>query len=159
MLLDERTEFLDANSIAAAAGTALAGDVMDLGATAPGLLGHTDALWFIIQTTTEVITAGAAGTVRFQLVSDAQAAIAVDGSATVHLDTGTLVTGNAASNSALLNVGGVILAARLPTGAVYERYLGVLVITATTTTTAGAVNAFLAKDLGQWSAMASVSNV
>lgn len=146
MIMDERTEFADAAGVAAAAGTALIGDVIDLGAVARDI-GKGEQLWLVITTATEIITGGVAGTVKFQLVSDAQAAIAVDGSATVHFDTGTFVTGGSAANSAQLNAGGIIACVALPIqGQVYERYLGILAVTATTTTTAGAINAFLTTD-------------
>jgi hypothetical protein len=143
MIMDERTEFADATSVAAAAGTALIGDVLDLGSVARDI-GEGEPVWFIITCDTEIITGGTAGTVKFQLVSDAQAAIATDGTATVHLDSGTFVTDDAAANDTQLNAGEVIFAAPLPRqGKVYERYLGVLCVTATTTTTAGKINAFL----------------
>lgn len=146
MIMDERNEFADAVSVAAAAGTALIGDVIDLGSVARDI-GQGQVVYLVITTDTEIITAGAAGTVKFQLVSDAQAAIAVDGSATVHVDTGTFVTDDAAANSAQLNAGGVIFAGPLPMqGNVYERFLGILAVTATTTTTAGKINAFLTLD-------------
>jgi hypothetical protein len=42
--------------------------------------------------------------------------------------------------------------APLPVGTVsdYERYLGILCVTVTTTTTAGTINAFLTLDPGRW---------
>ena len=43
--------------------------------------------------------------------------------------------------------------AALPMGT-YERYLGVLCTTGTTTTTAGKINAFLTKDVARWIATA-----
>lgn len=141
MILDERTEFADAVSVAAAAGTALIGDVIDLSATSRDV-GHGNPLYLVIQTDTEIITGGTAGTIEFQLASDAQAAIATDGSATVHLSSGSLVTDDAAANDDRLNAGGYILVAALPQGT-YERYLGVLATIGTTTVTAGKINAFL----------------
>lgn len=157
MILDERTEFADAVSVAAAAGTALIGDVIDLEVARD--IGNGRPVYLCITTDTEIITAGAAGTVKFQLVSDAQAAIAVDGTATVHIDTGTFVTDDAAANSAQLNVGGVIFMGPLPLeGPVYERYLGILAVTATTTTTAGKINAFLTLDPGKWKAYPDAVN-
>lgn len=156
MILDERTEFADAVSVAAAAGTALIGDVIDLGKD--GLdIGIGEPIWLIVQTDTEIITGGAAGTLVIKLSSDAQAAIATDGSATDHLISKTLVTDDAGANSAELNAGGVILAARLPAGT-YERYLGILAVTGTTTTTAGKINAFLTKDYAKWTAYADAVN-
>lgn len=143
MILDERLEFADAVSVAAAAGTALIGDVIDLGSVARDI-GEGQPMWLVINVDTEIITAGAAGTVKFQLVSDAQAAIAVDGTATVHFDTGTFVTDDAAANDTAMNAGETICAIALPRqGKVYERFLGILAVTATTTTTAGKINAFL----------------
>lgn len=158
MILDERTEFADAASVAAAAGTALIGDVIDLGA-AHRDIGNGQPVYLVITTDTEIITGGSAGTVKFQLASDAQAAIATDGSATVHIDTGTFVTDDAAANSAQLNAGGVIFCGPLPLeGPVYERYLGILCVTATTTTTAGKINAFLTLDPTGWDAYAEGAN-
>lgn len=146
MIMDDRLEFADAVSVAAAAGTALIGDVIDTSSVARDM-GSGQPVYFVITVDTEIITGGAAGTVKFQLVSDAQAAIATDGTATVHLDTGTFVTDDAAANSAQLNAGEVLFSGILPAqGAVYERYLGVLCVTATTTTTAGKINAFLTPD-------------
>jgi hypothetical protein len=146
MIMDERLEFADAASVAAAAGTALIGDVIDLGAVHRDI-GAGKPVYLVITTDTEIITGGAAGTLKFQLVSDAQAAIAVDGTATVHIDTGNFVTDDAAANSPQLNAGGVIFQGPIPSeGAVYERFLGILAVTGTTTTTAGKINAFLTLD-------------
>ena len=147
MILDERLEFCDATAVANDAGTFLLGDVIDLGGD--GLDGNSDGLYLVIQTDTEVITGGSAGTAIFKLASDAQAAIAVDGSATVHLTSATLVTDDAAANSAALNAGGTILVAELPRGT-YERYLGILLVVGTTTITAGKINAFLTNDPPSW---------
>lgn len=146
MIMDDFLEFADAVTVAAAAGTALVGDVIDLGLPQRDV-GLGEPTYFVVTVDTEIITAGTAGTIEFLLVSDAQAAIAVDGSATVHYRSGTFVTDDAAANSAKLNAGGVPVCIPLPTeGAAYERYLGVLVITGTTTTTAGKINAFLTLD-------------
>lgn len=149
MILDELLEFADATSVAASAGTALIGDVIDLQEARD--IGNGEPIYLVIQCDTAIITGGSAGTVKFQLVSDAAAAIATDGSATVHYDTGTIATG--ASGSGLTAVGATIAAIALPMeGAVYERYLGILCVTATTTTTAGKINAFLTKDVSKWKA-------
>lgn len=152
MIMDERTEFADNVSVAAGAGTALIGDVIDLGSTSSDV-GNGETIYLVIQTgSTEIITGGSAGTVRFQLASDAAAAIATDGTASVHFDTGTIVTDDAAANDARLNAGGIIAMVALPI-ATYERYLGILCVTATTTTTAGTINAFLTKDPSKWLAL------
>lgn len=150
MILDERNEFADAASVAAAAGTALIGDVIDLGSVHRDI-GNGQPVWLVLTTDTEIITGGSAGTIKFQLASDAQAAIATDGTATVHLDTGTFVTDDSAANDTQMNAGSVIACMALPLeGHVYERYLGVLAVIATTTVTAGKINAFLTLDPTGW---------
>lgn len=146
MIMDERTEFADAASVAAAAGTALVGDVIDSGTVARDL-GEGADIWLVITCDTEIITGGSAGTIQFILASDAQAAIATDGSATAHYTSRAFVTDDAAANDTQMNAGEVIVAVPLPKeGAVYERYLGILVTIATTTVTAGKINAFLTLD-------------
>ncbi len=158
MILDERNEFADATSVAAAAGTALIGDVIDLGANHRDI-GNGEPLYLVITTDTEIITGGAAGTLQFILASDAQAAIATDGSATVHWASQAFVTDDAAVNAAQFNAGGVIAVVALPwEGPVYERYLGILAVTATTTTTAGKINAFLTPTPAKWAAYAEGAN-
>lgn len=150
MILDEYNEFADAASVAAAAGTALIGDVIDLGSTT-NHPGNGDAPWLIIQTDTEIITGGTAGTIQFFLCSDSLATLGagVVADCTTHLTSASLTTDDSAANSAALNAGGIILAARLPAGA-YERYLGVLCTIGTTTVTAGKINAFLTFDYANW---------
>jgi hypothetical protein len=151
MILDERNEFADAVSVAAGAGTALIGDVIDLGSTSSDI-GNGEPLYLVIQTDTEIITGGSAGTIQFTLASDAAAAIATDGSATAHYVTKSFTTDDAAANSAELNAGGVIAAVALPNGT-YERYLGILATIGTTTVTAGKINAFLTRDVSKWVAL------
>ena len=146
MILDERNEFADAVSVAAAAGTALIGDVIDLGSISRDI-GAAEHLYLVISVDTEIITGGTAGTIKFQLASDAQAAIATDGTATIHWDSGTFVTDDAAVNDSLLNAGSILAQIALPmSGREYERYLGILCTVGTTTVTAGAISAFLTPD-------------
>jgi hypothetical protein len=155
MILDERLEFADAVSVAAVAGTALLGDVIDLGETTSDV-GQGQPIYLTISVDTSIITGGAAGTVQFALVSDAQAAIAVDGTATVHWTSKAFVTDDDALNE--LDAGYRIMVP-LPSGnPLYERYLGLLVITATTTTTAGAISAGLTYDNAGWRAYPDASN-
>lgn len=158
MIMDELLEFADDVDVSAAAGTALVGDVIDLGVARD--IGNGEPVYLVIKTgATEIITGGVAGTIKFQLASDAQAAIATDGSATVHFDTGTFVTDDEAANDDAMNAGGSIAFVALPLeGNAYERYLGILVITATTTTTEGTINAFLTKDPSAWQSYADASN-
>jgi len=157
MIIDSLNEFADAVSVAAAAGTALIGNVIDLGAT-PQDLGNGKPMYLVITVPTAIITGGTAGTIAFKLASDAQAAIAVDGSATEHLTTDTFVTDDIAL--AELTAGTTAFVGALPTGAgkAYERYLGVLAVIGTTTVTAGAINAFLTFDPSAWKAYADAVN-
>ena len=152
-ILDESLEFADAVSVAAAAGTALIGDVINLEQL--GDIGAGEPIYLVITTDTEIITGGIAGTIKFILASDAQAAIATDGSASVHIDTGTFVTDDSAANDSQMNAGGVIFCGPLPMeGRAYEQYLGILAVIATTTVTAGKVNAFLTRNPAKWRAYA-----
>lgn len=150
MIIDKFNEFCDATSVAGDAGTDLVGNVIDLGAASRDV-GNGEPLYLVIQTDTEIITGGSAGTIQFQLASDSTADLAT--SATVHFETGSFVTDDAAANSAALNAGGVIAAVALPQGT-YERYLGILAVIGTTTVTAGKINAFLTKDVASWKAYA-----
>jgi hypothetical protein len=151
MILDERTEFADAVSVAAVASTILVGDVIDLSVVRD--IGNMSRLYFVITVDTEIITGGSAGTIIFSLASDAQAAIATDGTATVHFASRSFVTDDSAANDAILNAGGMPVCVQLPSeGPAYERYLGVLATIVTTTTTAGKINAFLCADPKKWKA-------
>ena len=155
MILDERTEFADATSVAAAAGTALIGDVIDTEVVRD--MGQGQPVYLVITCDTSIITGGVAGTIKFQLASDAQAAIATDGSATVHWDSGTFVTDGDDANE--IDAGKVVAVVALPMeGKAYERYLGVLAVIATTTVTAGAISAFLTMDPHGWKAYPDAVN-
>jgi hypothetical protein len=143
-IIDKRLEIADAVSIAAAAGTALRGDQIDLGVARD--VGNGEPEYLVITVDTAIVTAGSAGTVQFILASDAQAAIATDNSATVHWVSKAFATGGTAS--APLRAGDVIAVLALPSdgGQPYERFLGLLVVTGTTTTTAGAISATITRD-------------
>lgn len=160
MIMDEYNEFADAASVVGTASptTALVGDVIDLGAV-PRDIGNGQPVYLVITTGTEIITAGSAGTIEFMLASDDAAAIATDGSATIHWRSQAFVTDDAGNNSPQLNAGGVIACVALPLeGAVYERYLGILVTRTTTATTAGTINAFLTLDPTGWRAYPDAAN-
>lgn len=138
MILSERDEWLDATAAnTGGAATYLIGDVIDLEVARD--IGSGDELWLVISVDT-TFTSGGAGTLALQLASDAQAAIATDGTATVHVQTATFAL-------AALVAGRVLFAGILPAeGNAYERYLGILQITGTAAFTAGKLNAFLTPD-------------
>lgn len=150
MIMDELLEFCDAETLETATGTALEGDVIDLGAAGEDI-GNGEPLYVVIQVDTAVTSAGAA-TVKFEVASDAQAAIATDGSATVHVST------EAIAKASL--VAGYTRILPLPPGAGndYERYLGVLATVGTAALTAGKINAFIVKDPHRWKAYADGQN-
>lgn len=151
MILDERLEFADAVSVAAAAGTHNIGDVIDLSVARD--VGNGEPVYLVITVDTEIITGGSAGTIKFQLVSDGTDTIATDGSATIHYASRLFVTDDAGANDAALSAGAVPVVVALPQeGQVYERYLAVQAVIATTTTTAGKINAFLTHDVANWKA-------
>ena len=155
MIIDERTEFADATSVAGTAGTDLIGDVIDLEVVRDIGQGH--PAYLVMTVDTSIITGGVAGTISFALASDAQAAIATDGSATVHFQTKAFVTDDDAANE--LDAGDTIAVVSLPIeGVVYERYLGILATIATTTVTAGAISAFLTFDPTGWKAYPDAVN-
>lgn len=144
MILDERLEICDATSLnTGAAGTYLLGDQIDLGVARD--VGAGEPLYLVITVDTAITTAGSAGTVQFQLASDASASIATDGSASVHASSKAWVTG-----STPIPAGTVLLCVALPMeGTVYERYLGLLQVTGTTALNAGKINAFLTHDVSR----------
>lgn len=155
MIIDKRNEFCDAVSCnTGAAGTYNLGDVIDLGAVSPSRdLGGDMALYLVVTVDTGITTAGSAGTVAFQLVSDAQDAPLTNGTQTVHAVSRTFTTGATA-----IAAGTVLFAIQLPLeGAVYERYLGVQQVTGTTALNAGKINAFLTEDVARWKAYDSPS--
>lgn len=151
MILDERLEFGDALALnTGAAATYLIGDVVDLEvARDMGLSGY--PVWFVATVDTAA-TSGGSATLVLTLASDAQAAIATDGTATAHIISRTWAV-------ASLTAGTVIMAAHLPAeGPAYERYLGVLQTTAVAAFTAGKINAFITADYAKWKAWADATN-
>lgn len=161
MILDERLEFCDTAALnTGAAGTYLVGDVIDLiglgtGVTVigqdtteyPGNGPH--KLYLVIVADVQADSAAGAATAKFTLASDAQAAIATDGSATAHYAT-------AAIPELTLAPGYRVCAVPLPEGA-YERYLGILQTTAGEAFTAGKISAFLTDKPENW--LAAKDNV
>ena len=153
MLLDERTEFCDATSLnTGGAASYLVGDVIDTGGGLPVAgdgINDLEGLYFVIQVDTAA-TSGGSNTTQFHLCSDAQAAIAVDGTATYHFST-------AAIPVASLVAGYYACRVQLPIGT-YERYLGVLQTTAVAALTAGKVNAFLTRHPPTYKAFPDATN-
>ena len=150
MLLDERTEFCDATALnTGGAASYLLGDVIDLQVARD--IGQGEPLWLVITVDTAA-TSGGSATGQFTLASDAQAAIATDGTATVHITTAAIPVASLVARY-------VIFAGPLPAeGPVYERYLGILQTTAVAAFTAGKINAFLTPEFAKWKAYADATN-
>lgn len=144
-IMDSRVEFCDNVDVSATAGTALVGSQIDMSVARD--LGNGQPVYLVIKTgDTEIITGGSAGTIQFKLASDATASVSTT-TATDHVITPTFVTDDSAANSPELNAGGIIYCSPLPMeGDPYEQFLGILCVTATTTTTAGTIDAYLTLD-------------
>ncbi len=155
MILDERTEFCDAVDAQNEAGTDLLGDVIDIGTTRD--IGQGQPLYLVIQVVTAFDGgAGTNGITSFQLASDSVAAIATDGSQTIHMSTDLFAA------AAQLTAGTVIVMP-LPMGDTgpgsgYERYVGIQSVQATEGEDDGVINAFLTLDPHGWRSYADASN-
>lgn len=148
MILDERTEFCDATALnTGGAGSYLLGDVIDLQVARD--IGQGEPVFWVVQIDT--LPVSATGTVAFSLCSDAQAAIAVDGTQTVHATTG-------AKLAAALPAGTTMVIALPSESPAYERYLGVVQTTAVAAFSAGKINSFLTLDARGWKAYADAAN-
>lgn len=152
MILDERNEFCDAQALnTGAAATYNLADVIDLGLAGRGIGEAGDQLYLVIQVSTG-ITAGSAGSVQFQLVSDDSGTPATNGTQSIHLQTRAFTTGTG-TGTTTLKPGTVLGVFALPIeGVVYERYLGVQQVTGTAAITAGAVDAFITPTPAAWKA-------
>lgn len=148
MILDNNLEFADATTIPTATGRSLLGDVVDLDVARD--IGAGQTMYLVIQITTAVTSAGAA-TVSFELVSDAQSAIATDDTATRHATSFEFA-------KATLVAGFTIIVPIPPEDPDYERFLGVISNVGTAALTAGAANAFLTHDVRAYKAYADAVN-
>lgn len=134
MIIDKNLQIATALALPTGLGLGLVGDQIPLGS-----IGRDPAngrpLHLVISVTSAILSAGAA-TVEFQLVSDAQAAIAVDGTATVHSKTH-------AFPKATLVAGFQIAIPLPPQFPAYEAFIGLISNVGTAALTAGSINAFV----------------
>lgn len=142
MIIDDRLEMADALALnTGVAGSYLLGDVIDTdpASISPNVTTDLEGSeqYLVIQVDTLPTSAGAA-TAAFSLASDAQAAIAVDGTQTEHFRTKAFAIAEMAA-------GTILAAVKLPRGS-YERYMGVVQTTAVAAFTGGKINAFLTRD-------------
>ena len=156
MYLDERLEFADAVSVANAAATINVGDTVDSSVVRD--LGHGQPIYLVIAVDTEIITGGTAGTIQFLLVSDSTATPSTT-AATIHAISEEFVTDDTLLIDDELRAGAKPFVIALPSeGPEYEQYLGVQAIIGTTTTTEGAINAFLTQEPSVWKSYADATN-
>ncbi len=133
MFIDSRLEFSDAQAETTAA-THNSDFQIDLEVARD--MGAGQPLYLVVVVDTAVTSAGAA-TVTFNLVSDASAAIATNGTQTTHASSGAIGKDD-------LTAGTIAFQVALPIeGNAYERYLGVQYVIGTAALTAGAFSAFL----------------
>lgn len=134
-ILDERTEFADAVSIAHAAGEVILGDVIPLDTAGMNLGNSMTPVYLVISVDTSLDSTGGASTVAFKLMSHSTATITAGAT---HLTT-------AAFTEAQAVAGTILLCVALPQ-AEYGKYLGLSYTIAGETSTAGKVNAYLTMD-------------
>jgi hypothetical protein len=150
MITDRLSTFLKETALnTGGAGTYLIGsqydmmDQRDLGNLAT-------PLWWVINVTLAVDSAGDGVTVSFKLASDDTAAISTTTS-TVHLQSPVFTQAQLAA--------GFTWAAPLPLeGNLYERFLGVLQVTAVEAVTAGKITSLLTIHPGRWKPYADAVN-
>ncbi len=156
MILDKRSEFADAASVVQSTGTFNLPNQIDLQTVRD--IGNGQPIYLVVTVDTEIITGGSAGTIQFQLVSDASASIAVDGSQSIHYASRAFVTDG--TDATEMRAGRTVVCAAIPLEGLepFERYIGVQYVVAGVAVTAGAVNAFLTLDPTGWKALANAAN-
>ena len=148
MYVDRLNEFCDNVALnTGAAGTYLIGNQIDLVVARDIGMGMGGQLYLVAQVS-EAATSGGSATLQLQLASDSTAAIATDGTASIHLTSATFAV-------AALTAGKVLMVMPLPLeGVAYERFLGIRQITGTAAFTGGKVDVFLTTDPQVWKAYA-----
>lgn len=161
-VMDKYNEFADEQDVAATgtAATYNSTNQIDIGAEGRDI-GVGKPLYLVIAVgATEIITGGTPGTLTFRLVSDDTASISTS-TCSVHFVSPAFVTDDATAGTDL-DAGKILVCVALPSGGnarIYERYIGVQFIIATTTITAGTFNAYLTYDPPtQWKAYADATN-
>ncbi len=138
MFMDSTLEFADATALdLVGTGQALVGNVVDTAVARD--IGNGQTLYLIIQVDTAVNSALNTATVSFELSSDAQAAIAVNGTETIHVKTYDIPQATLVAGYQMV----IPLPAENPA---YERYIGIVQNVGTEKVTAGKINAFLTLD-------------
>lgn len=141
MYIDSQELFSDAQAVTA---TAISTNVFDLNPDAGTLaaslqdIGIGEEVYLVVMTVTTITDSGSDATLTVTLESDT--AVGLASSPVVHISTGALAFATYAT------AGTVIFQGKLPV-ADYKRYLGVRYTVASGPFTAGAITAFLTKDI------------
>lgn len=114
-------------------------------------IGQGRPIW-IVGTVDTAITSGGTATLFYQLVSDASASIAVDGSQSIHMRTRQVTVPASSTDATATKAGNVAFCFALPMEGQhpYEQYIGVQQVIGTAALTAGKVNIFLTFDPPAW---------
>ena len=121
MILDKNLQFLDDGDAANEAGTTLLGDVIDIGVARD--IGNGQPLFLVVQVRTAADGgSGAGGLLALQLVSDSVAAIATDGTQTIHFTSDVLTAAQLSAGSRFVFA---IPYGDTGPGHGYERFVGI----------------------------------
>lgn len=144
MYIDSQLLFSDAQAVTS---TAISSNVIDLNPDGYGLasnvqdIGIGEEVYLVVQTAVTITDSGSDATLAVTLESDT--VVGLNSANVVHISTGTLAFATYAT------AGTVIFAGKLPV-ADYKRYLGVRYTVASGPFTAGAITAFLTKDIQRY---------
>lgn len=141
-IIDDRSELAYALALSTGGtGRQLVGDVIDTHGptTFPNQSIPAPDGSFLNITVSTTFTSGGPATVAFELVSDAQSAIATDGTATVHAVSASIPVAG-------LTQGRTVFSIAMPQSPMAERYLGVLANVSTAGLTAGKVNVWISAE-------------
>ncbi len=148
MIMDRLCEFADAAALnTGVAANYVYGTTYDM--TIPRDLGAGKAL-FLVVTVDTTATSGGAATLEIQLRSDAQTPLNATTSS-LHFSSGALALSQ-------LTQGKKFIWALPSEGVAYERFLGLIQVTAVAAFTAGKLNAFITDDPPTWQAHAEGEN-
>jgi hypothetical protein len=148
MYVDRLTEFCNSTALnTGGAGSYLIGNQIDL--VYPRDIGHgMGNQMYLVAQVSVAATSGGSATLQLALASDAQVAIAVNGTQTTHFLSPVFPV-------AQLTAGKVLMVVALPLeGNVYEKFVGIVQTTAAAAFTAGQVDVFLTNVPQVWKAHA-----